>query len=116
MLVLLFSVALISFTTGESVEPASSSVVSNKDAARFRAMVRDAAETRGEEERLAWSVEAVYVLTGFSPSAKWAESILLASAFGETNDSQASTLLGELFHEADKMGAESFSITGLPGN
>lgn len=116
VLVLLFSVALISFTTGESVEPAPSSVVSNKDAARFRAMVRDAAETRGEEERLAWSVEAVSVLTGFSPSDKWAESILLASAFGETNDSQASTLLGELFHEADKMGAESFSITGLPGN
>ena len=116
VLVLLFSVALLGFSTGRSVEPAPSGVVANKDAARFRSMVRDAAETRGEEERRAWSVEAISVLTGFSPSSKWAESISLARAFGDTNDSQAATLLGDLFHEADKMGAESFSIAGLSSN
>ena len=113
VLVLLSVVALLSFTTGKSVEPVTSSSVSTLDAARFRSMVRDAAETRGEEERRAWSVEAVAVLNDFSPPSKWTESILLARAFGDTNDSQAATLLSELFHEADKMGAESFSIAGL---
>jgi len=116
VLVLLSVVAFFSFTTGKSVEPSPSSTVTTLDAARFRSMVRDAAETRGEEERRAWAVETVAVLDDFSPSSKWTESILLARAFGDTNDSQAATLLGELFHEADKMGAESFSITGLSSN
>lgn len=112
VLALLSFVSVLSFSTGKPVEPAESSVVANKDVARFRSMVRDAAETSGEDERRAWSVAAVDVLGSFTPSSKWAESVLLARAFGDTNDSQASTLLGELFHEADKMGAESFSIAG----
>lgn len=112
MLAGLSFVTVLSFSTGQSVVPAESPVVANKDVARFRSMVRDAAETRGEEERRAWSVEAVAVLDDFNPAANWTESILLARAFGNTNDSQASTLLGELFHEADKMGAESFQIAG----
>lgn len=112
VLAVLSFVTVLSFSTGRSVEPAESPIVANKDAARFRVMVRDAAETQGEEERRAWSVETVEVLKDFSPTAKWTESILLARAFGDANDSQATTLLGELFHEADKMGAESFQIAG----
>lgn len=112
MLAVLSFVTVLSFSTGKSVEPAESAVVAKRDVARFRSMARDAAETHGEEERRAWSVEAVAVLSEFSPSAKWAESILLARAFGDTNDSQATTLLRDLFHEADKMGAESFQIAG----